>query len=337
MDFSFLAPILGTLVGNAAVAALLVTSRSDLVMFRPSISGYRDVVRFGAYSGGTVLLNVFYNIAPQLILARMLDFSAVGLYSRAVNVSQVFDKVVNQVLSPVIMPAILSHTRAGRNVKRIYLDAIELIAVVQWPFLMFVALLAEPIIQIWFGQTWLEIVPLIRMLCVASLFLFAGCLTYPVLVAVGRVRDTLAVSLISLPPSLLVLFLASHFGVKAVAASAILTFAFQAAVAIYFIARQLTMSSTDIMRASLKSGIVTACTIVGVLTGILIADFTASGPFSELMLAGIFAAGGWWLGLAVTAHPLLGHLRLAASGVVGVATWLAPGSCKAIRPTEKSV
>ena len=99
--------------------------------------------------------------------------------------------------------------------------------------------MAQPIILIWLGPTWLEIVPLVRILCIAYLSLFAACLTYPVLVAVGSVRDALVSSLISLPPSLLVIFAASFFGVKAVAASALLTLPFQAAVAIYFIRRHL--------------------------------------------------------------------------------------------------
>ena len=126
------------------------------------------------------------------------------------------------------MPAIFAQLRTGGDVKRIYLNAIELISGLQWPFLIAFSLLADQIILIWFGPTWSEIVPLIQLLCLASLALFSACLTYPVLVAVGSVRDTLTSSLISLPPSLLVIFVASFFGVNSVAASALLTLPFQA-------------------------------------------------------------------------------------------------------------
>ena len=83
-----------------------------------------------------------------------LDFNAVGLYGRASNITQVFDKLVIQVLNPVILPAISAQKRAGGDLKRIYLNAIELIAVVQWPLLLFFALMADPIIWIWLGETW---------------------------------------------------------------------------------------------------------------------------------------------------------------------------------------
>jgi O-antigen/teichoic acid export membrane protein len=319
LGFSFMAPVLGTLIGNAALVALLVSCWQDRRIFFPSFASYRDVIGFGAYSTGTIIINVFYNMAPQFILARVLDFTAVGLYSRAVNLTQVFEKFVIQVLNPVIMPAIFAKTRTGGDLKRIYLGSIELIAVVQWPFLIAFALMAEPIILIWLGPTWIEIVPLIRMLCLASLFLFAACLTYPVLVALGRIRDTLVSSLISLPPSLLLIFIAAFFGVEMVAASALLTLPFQALVAFYFICRHLGISPTDLFRATLKSGIVTAFSTAGTLSGIAIAEFGLGQQLSTLVLGGILATTGWGVGLIVTKHPLLAQMRSAASGIAAAA------------------
>ena len=137
LNYSFMALIWGTIAGNVVVLVLLLASQRRANLFRPSFCGYRDIFGFGAYSSGTVIINVFYNLAPQLILARVLDFNAVGLYGRASNITQIFDKWVIQVLNPVILPAISAHKRAGGDLKRIYLNAIELIAVVQWPFCSF--------------------------------------------------------------------------------------------------------------------------------------------------------------------------------------------------------
>jgi O-antigen/teichoic acid export membrane protein len=336
LNYSFMAPIWGTIAGNAAVLALLVASRRDLRIFYPSFAGYRDVIHFGAYSSSVAVINVFYNFTPQLILGRILDFTAVGLYSRAINVTQLFDRLVLQILSPVIMPAIFAHKRAGGDLKRIYLEAVELITVVQWPFLIFSALMAQPIIWIWLGPMWSEIVPLIRMLCIASLSLFAACLTYPVLVAVGRVRDTLVSSLISLPPSLLVIFIASFFGVQAVAASALLTLPFQAIVALYFVSRHLAMTSAELFRATLRSGIVTACSVAGVLVSMTIIEFSSAGPIAGLFSAGVLAAAGWWLGLVMMKHPLLAQIRLAASGIaVAAPRFRVLGRGQTVLPDEK--
>jgi len=322
LGYSFMAPIMGTLVGNAVVVVLLVVRWGDLRVFLPSFGGYRDVIGFGAYSTSTVIINVFYNMAPQFILARVLDFTAVGLYGRASNVTQVFERFVIQVVNPVIMPAIFAQIRTGGDLKRIYLNAVELISAVQWPFLITFALMADQIILLWFGPTWTEIIPLIRLLCLASLSLFAACLTYPVLVAAGRIRDTLTSSLISLPPSLLVVFVSSFFGVQAVAASALLTLPFQASVALYFVSKHLAISPADLYRATVKSGVVTFCSTIGVLLSAVMAEFGWVGPIAQLLLGGFFAALGWILGLIVSKHPLLVQMHQAAKGIALAAPWL---------------
>jgi O-antigen/teichoic acid export membrane protein len=315
LHYSFMAPIWGTVAGNLMLSVLLVAWCKDMRIFLPSLRDYSDVVRFGLYSGGVSFVNILYNLAPQIFLARILEFSAVGLYSRAVSVTQVFDKVVGQVLGPVIMPAIFARTNAGGDLKRIYLDAIPLLTAIHWPFLSFMAIMTQPIIAIWLGEGWLEIVPLVRMMCIAYLALFAACLTYPVLVAVGRVRDALVSSLISLPPSLLVIFVASFFGVKAVAASALLTLPFQAAVAIYFISRHLGFGPRDLLGTMLKSGVVTLVSSAPAAICAVMVDQGLLRPIPGLGLAGAFTAVCWLFSMALTGHPLLPRLQLAAGSL----------------------
>ena len=179
--------------------------------------------------------------------------------------------------------------------------------------------MAHPIILILLGQTWLEIVPLVRVLCLANLALFAACLSYPVLVATGGVRDALTSSLISLPPSLLIILCAAFFGVQAVAASALLTLPFQAAVALYFIGRRLTFRPQHISRALLKSGIVTALTASGVMVCAALIEARIVPSFVGLIVASGVAALCWWLGLMLTGHPLLHQVHRAAGGLVVIA------------------
>jgi len=264
------------------------------------------------------IINVFYNLAPQLFLARILDFTSVGLYSRAINLTQVFDRLVTQVLNPVIMPAIAAQRKVGTDLRAVYLDAIQLLSVVQWPFLTFIAIMAEPIILIWLGPNWLEIVPPVRILCVANLALFAACLSYPVFVAVGRVRDALVSSLISLPPSLLVVLCASFFGVEAVAAAALLALPFQAGVALYFIGRRLDFGLADLARTLVKSAVVTVVSAAGTAGCAALVKMTTLTPLVGLMSAPCVAALCWLLGLAITGHPLLPRLYHVAGGIAGI-------------------
>lgn len=312
LNFSFMAPIWGALVGNLTLVVLLMFFSGNVGFFRPLLSGYPDVLRFGLYSGGISLINVFYNLAPQLFLARILDFNAVGLFTRAGGITQVFDRLVGQVIGPVVMPAIFAQIKTGGNLKNIYLEGSGYLATLQWPFLTFVAIMAHPIILIWLGPTWVEIIPLVRLMCIANLALFAACLSYPALVAVGSVRDSLISSLISLPPSLALIFVASFFGVEAVAASMLITLPFQAAVAIYFIRRHLKFEFSELTRAVSKAGLVTLITSGGTAICAVSIELNWLPTAVGLVVASCVASICWLLGLILTAHPLLPRLQLAA-------------------------
>lgn len=312
LNFSFMAPIWGVLVGNLTLVVLLMFFSENVGFFRPLLSGYPDVLRFGLYSGGISLINVFYNLAPQLFLARILDFNAVGLFTRAGGITQVFDRLVGQVIGPVLMPAIFSQIKAGGNLKNIYLEGSGYLATIQWPFLTFVAIMAHPIILIWLGPTWVGIIPLVRLMCIANLALFAACLSYPTLVAVGSVRDSLISSLISLPPSLALIFVASFFGVEAVAASMLITLPFQAAVAIYFVRRHLKFKFSELTQAVSKAGLVTLITSGGTAICAVSVELNWLPIAVGLVLAGCVASICWVLGLILTAHPLLPRLQLAS-------------------------
>jgi O-antigen/teichoic acid export membrane protein len=317
LSFSFMAPIWGGVAINLVLTILLLATSHNIRIFKPSLSNCSDVLKFGMYSGGVGLINVFYNLSPQLFLGRILDFTAVGLYSRAIGVTQVFDKLVGQVLGPVIMPAIFAENRAGTGLRKIYLDSVTLLSAVQWPALTFLAILAHPIILVWLGPTWLEIIPLVQLLCVANLALFAACLTYPVLVAVGHVRDALISSCISLPPSLLLIFAASFISIEAVAASALLTLPLQALVAIYFVSRHLNIKPRDLLRATSKSALVTVASAIPTIVCASLGAFQLITPIVGLLIACFGSALCWLLGLIAARHPLLPLLQQAGSALFG--------------------
>ncbi|WP_267922380.1 oligosaccharide flippase family protein [Methylobacterium sp. C25] len=308
--FSFMAPIWGVVVGNLFLIASLWLSCPRLGIFRPSFTGYREVLRFGSCSSAVVVVNVFYQAFPQFILGRLHGFDAAGLFARSMSISQLYDRLVVQILNPVIMPAMSAQSRAGGDLGRIYLSSIEMITAIQWPILLYVTLMAQPLIEIWLGATWLQTVPLVQCLCLAALSLFAACLTYPTLVAAGKVRDTLVSSLISLPPSILIVALAAPHGAQAVAASSLVTCPLQAIVAISFIAYRLNIRAPDILRHLIKSAFVAVCSVVGPL---LIAGHMVAGDrgldLVALLAAGTTAFVGWLSALFFVSHPLADQIR----------------------------
>jgi O-antigen/teichoic acid export membrane protein len=317
LGFGCLAVAWGSLAGGTASAASLVLYRPRLWLFRPTLAAWRHVLGFGSYATAAALLNQFYQLLPQFILGRMIGLDAVGLFSRAVWLCQLPERSLLSGVYPVILPALAEEARGGRTLTEPYLRAISYMTATQWPFLLTLALLADPAVKLLLGPQWSETAGLVRVVAVAWLAMFPAFLTHPVLVSVGRVRDTFVLSLISLPISAAVTFAAALLGLWAVAASLFLTVPLQVVVALIFVRRHVPFAWTDLAGATAKSAAVTAASAVAPAVAVLL-----SGPSFDLSMPVTFAAGagavlGWFAGLSLTRHPFLKEIGKALHALAG--------------------
>src|SRR5690606_23495152 len=107
------------------------------------------------------------------------------------------DRMLLAAIFAIAFPTLAERVREGRDVKNAYLRAISLITVFYWPALLIMALLAHPLVMLLLGDGWLAVVPLVRIVAVASIFFFPVILTVPLLMAVGRNRQAFAANLMS--------------------------------------------------------------------------------------------------------------------------------------------
>lgn len=278
--------------------------------YRVTLQEWRKLASFGTYSTATAVINVFHDQLPQLVIGRALGLTSAGLFSRAVTLCQLPDRLVISALNPVVLPALSERVRREINLKPAYLLALSYMSALQWPCLILLALLAEPVVLVLLGEQWLEVAPLVRIMAFGSLAMFPAFMTYPTLVALGRVRDTLSMSLISLPPSILLILLASPFGLRAVAATQLVNAPLQVFVAVSFIRRRIGMSWREIASSIRGSILVALCTAACPAVVIaMLGGFSFEIPMSAVALAVLGAAAGWLLGLFLVNHPLLGELR----------------------------
>ena len=309
LGFGYMSLAWGSLGASVATVLVVLHLQPTFWIFRPTLQEWRQVMSFGCFATATSMLNVFYQSLPQLILGRLLGFDAVGLYNRATTLCQLADRMILSAVQPVVLPALAAHMRHGGNAREPYLRALSHVTALQWPSLACLALLADPIVRVVLGPQWTEVASLVRIMAPAMLFLFPAFMTYPVLVAVGRIKDTLTASLISLPPSILLTFVAARYGLEAVAASLYLIAPLQVYVALVFIRRHVPFAWGELAVAIRKSAVVTLCTIVAPAAAVAFSGFRFDLPVPIAVAVGAGAAAGWLAGLAVTKHPLVGELR----------------------------
>ena len=310
---------LGMLSSAMATVSLAWLWRRDH-QFRGNVhrfgfSEWRKVLHFGGYASATTVMNTFSANLPQLVIGRLVGFDAVGLYSRALMLCQVPERLILSACVPVMLSAFAEQSRSGGDMRAAYLRGLSFLSALMWPFLLCLVLMADPAVHALLGPQWGPAVPLVRIIGLASLFTFPAALTYPILVGLGHVRDTLVSSLISLPISALLVCAAAFWGVEAVAASMFVTLPLQVGVALTLIRRRLAFSWNEVFEAVWRSGVLALAAATPPAVAVGIVGWGLDLPIPALLAILAASAAAWAAAVVATSHPLLDEARGALAHV----------------------
>ena len=310
LGFGFMSLAWASLASAAMTAAIAVLNRPKIARLLPSFKEWRRVASFGSYSSAASVVSEIGMAAPDLILGRLLGFTAVGLFSRAMGVIQLFNRTVMHAVMPVMTPAFAAKSRRGEELLGPYLKSLSYVTVLSWPFFIFLGFMAYPIIRILFGDQWDAAVPLVQILCLAGIFRPLFYFVQPVFIALGQVRTNLKVAVVCNTISVLLFFLGALHSLEAAAvAPAVFCLAYFTVSYIYL--RDLIgLSLHDVARSVSKSAVVAL--LSGLAPGMVFLgmDIGPGNVLSPLLLA-MAGTGVFWIGVVFAVkHPLREELVL---------------------------
>ena len=306
--FSYMGLAWATVISGATWTLLGFYVRRDFSVYRPSLGEWRSVLAFGAWGSATAVLYRLSESLFWLILGKILDTRAVGLCQRAVMLAQFPERVILAGVGAVALPAFSDHARRGRALKEAYLSALEHVTAVQWPALILLAIMADPIVLLLFGPRWRDAIPIVRVFAVTSMLNFPTALNYRVQVAVGAIKHTAPLAFAQTAVSLVVLTYAARYGIRAVALSTFVTVSFNVGLSVLVVRAHITLSWREFGDATIKGAVVAGLSAVGPL--VVIAYLGSGGPSTRAIAIATGLGGvGWLAGLWLTHHPLFRELR----------------------------
>jgi len=156
------------LVSAAATSLLALT----LAGWRPSLqfsaSAVRELLGYSSNLVGFGIVNYWARNADHLLIGKFLGSFSLGIYSRAYALMLLPISEVISVLSTVMFPALSSIQQDKARVKSIYLRAMPMIGLVAFPMMLGLLVVAEPFILTLFGEQWIAVAPLLRILCIVG-------------------------------------------------------------------------------------------------------------------------------------------------------------------------
>jgi O-antigen/teichoic acid export membrane protein len=266
---------------------------------------WRSVLSFSIHDSAFGILSQIGEAGPYLIIGRALDIGSVGLCQRAVLLALFPERVILAGVSAVALPAFSQQVRDGQALKASYLKLLGLITAAQWPALITLVLLAEPIVRVLLGPQWHGVVPVLQILAGALFFSFPIALQYPTLVALGAIRIVPVTILTQSVVAIGVLAFAAPFGLKAVAFSTFATIPFCSLFSLAVVRHFLKFGWLELAATTARSAVATLACAVGPLAVVLAAGWLEALSIPLAIVAGALAGAGWVAGLWLTGHPLL--------------------------------
>jgi len=133
-------------------------------------STIKELLRFSLNLMGLRFFSYWVRNADNLLIGKILGTNALGFYSRAYSTMLLPLNQITQVLGSVMFPALCSIKEDKRRVKSIYLNSIRSIALITFPLLAGLAVVADLFVSVLFGAKWEPMIPILRVLCIVGLF-----------------------------------------------------------------------------------------------------------------------------------------------------------------------
>lgn len=249
MDFKSLAKInfMGTFAGGAigilmaytdwgvwSLVGQTITSTLIMLLLFPYYSKWKPVWRFSYDSfrklfgfGSKLLITgtvaAVVNNISTIAIGKAYKSDQLGYYTRATQFSEIIAITVNDILGTVTFPVLSQLQNERERMVAVYRKSLYYTALVIFPIMILMALLAYPLVIVLLTEKWLPCVLLLQILCLARMFTPLSAINMNVLNAIGRPDLFMRIDLCKIPIILIVLAITIPISVTAIVIGSLIT------------------------------------------------------------------------------------------------------------------
>ncbi|MEH6813787.1 MAG: lipopolysaccharide biosynthesis protein [Motiliproteus sp.] len=297
--YSYLSLGWGTLAGSLVTAGLCLAMKPEGVPYLPGLRGIKRVLHYSSLATLNSLLETLNDRAPTLILGKTEGMEVVGIYERAMTLALLFNQLLMNAIWSIATPLLAQKIRSGHNIESDYIKSVSLITALGFGFMTWVAIAADPLILILFGDQWGAAVPLVQLICLLKMIGMPNNISSSLIIGHGNIQMHTRVTLVSKGGSIAGAIWGSQWGVEGVLIGLIINIAI-ANCWIFFCIRRY-VSIIKIIRESFFS-LMLAVTL-GASMQLTLALFTEQTLIAWFVASSVGAIT-WLISLYTTSHPL---------------------------------
>lgn len=276
----------------------------------------QPVLAIGATNTVQVVCSSLSARAPELVIGRLIDNAAVGLFARASGLALQLRLLIAGAVTGVFYPAFRRVRDSGQPLGPPYLRVMAAYTGVTWPAMAGIAVLAEPLIRLLYGERWLAAAPLLTWIALSQICYVALPLYADLPVLMGRMKPLMRRMMLETAISVVLIGLAAPFGLVWVAISRVVHGLIWVVIYVPLLKDTLDIRWRDLAAISLRSAVVTLAAVAPLLASYAL--WNGPAQTGLLQAASMITAGIalWCVVLRLIGHPLFDEIAHLVSGVL---------------------
>lgn len=320
LGFSYYSPAIGGLASALAGVVLHAAMNPHYLRFRISFHDWRRMTTFGLRMMSVSGVSTMAMRLSDVILGRLLGLAALGLYSRAANLSNMVFENIYGTATRVVFAQLSKDFRETGQLRSTFLRGFQMITATMWPMLIGLAVLSRPVINLLYGPKWVGAASPLSLLMVAQFFTLCFGMNWELFVLRDETARQTKYEVTRSIFGLVVFTVGSLFSIAGAAIGRIVDSGFGLIIYYPHMRRLANTEQGEIPRVYRESGFLT---IAAVLPSFLLMVSNGWSPTTPLwQMAGVVTLGVllWLATVHRLDHPLLGELRIfARKGMTAVA------------------
>lgn len=288
---------------TAARALAAQIARPTPISWPPRIHNARDIFGFGSISTVLYFVGGIGVRTPDMIVGRILGMTATGLFSRGSALVIQLHTLVAGAVGAIYYPTFARLRDEGQHLGPYYERVVAAHGAVVWPAMVLLAVLAEPIILLLYGENWVGAAPLLTWMALAECFFVAVPLQMDLPILLGRIRRLLAINIIDTVFAVATLIIGASIGLLEAAASRIVYGAAWFCLYVFWMQRLVGFSWNTVLRTYLMSALAAGLTAAPAIWAVTAWRTPATLGFTGLVAVGIGSGAAWLFAIFLLRHP----------------------------------
>jgi O-antigen/teichoic acid export membrane protein len=287
-----------------AARMLVAQWRAGIMLPWPlRLKGSKPILQIGGTNSIQSVCGSITARAPELVIGRLIDNAAVGLFARAAGLALQLRLLLAGAVTGVFYPAFRQVRDRGEPLGPPYLRVVSAYTGITWPAMAGIAALAEPIIRLLYGTRWVAAAPLLAWIALSQICYVALPLNTDLPILLGRMRQLIRRYFAETFASVLLLALAAPFGILWVAISRLAHGVVWVALYAGLMREMLGFSWKALFAIYLRSAGVTVAALLPTGLFYLIWNGPAQAGFLQMLCSAGLGALCWLAALRLLRHP----------------------------------